>query len=244
MKPLNTSPDLILGLDHEFKVLLEKVSQLFAEHGLQTRPYRSPDLPFFSRLSIENKSGAFRRLKVFHESLQATIMAGEKITNNSQALWHALKTLSVLPDSDLFAKFENDDVIEYYDTSGTQIWRNFNYMKICSYTFEELMCHDWPTLYIRDEEITHSLIALMVETVSRGERGPKFIDVEFHDCIERFSSDRYQLHVRHNYICPLFDQSKQNAGFIVTSKVKIIASGVAKEAKKEKTQPKLTVIQP
>ncbi len=148
--------------------------------------------------------------------------AGHAIDNSSKSLWHALKTLGFMPDSEVFAKFENDDVIEVYDSNGTQMWRNFNYMKICSYTLEELLCHDWPTLYIRDEKLTGHLVKLMVDTVTSGSRGPSFIDVDYHLVEERFSTDRFRLNVRHDYICALLRKGGQCDGFLITSKVDII----------------------
>jgi hypothetical protein len=242
MKSISAFNNSSIDQNAEFKILAEGITDFFTDHGLKTRPYGDPSLKHFSKLSPERKDHSLYRLRAFYRSLEATILAGEKISNNSQALWHALKTLNVIPDSDIFSKFQNEDVIEYYDVTGTQIWRNFNYMKICSYTFEELTCHDWPTLYVRDQKLNESLVALMIDTVNTGHRGPKFIDVDYHVCDERFSEDRYRLHVRHDYICPLFDTSQQAAGFIVTSKVKVVGTAAPEITPETAKSPELRLL--
>ncbi|MBL7687464.1 MAG: hypothetical protein JNJ49_05475 [Bdellovibrionaceae bacterium] len=210
------------SFETEFKVLSNDIVRLFASSGLKVQSYHDPALVHYSALSDERKAAALERLRIYHQSLVSMENAGHAIDNSSKSLWHALKTLGFMPDSEVFAKFENDDVIEVYDSRGTQMWRNFNYMKICSYTLEELLCHDWPTLYIRDEKLTDQLVKLMVDTVTSGLRGANFIDVDYHLVEERFSTDRFRLNVRHDYICALLRKGGQCDGFLITSKVDVI----------------------
>lgn len=215
------------SFETEFKILSDDIVRWFAGCDLSMRGYHDPALVHYSALSDERKTAALERLRVYHQSLASMENAGHAIDNSSRSLWHALKTLGFTPDSEIFSKFENDDVIEVYDSNGTQMWRNFNYMKICSYTLEELLCHDWPTLYWRDEKLTENLVKLMVDTVSSGTRGPNFIDVDYHLVEECFSVEKFRLKVRHDYICPLFRTGGYCDGFIVTSKVDIIGQGVS-----------------
>ena len=214
--------DSTISLESEFKLIADEISNLFEKNGQPIRPYRDPRLIYYSQLDKARQQSSLHRLKIFLSSITSTLDAGDQLSNNSRALWHAIGTLGFRPDSEVFSKLQDDDVIEVYDSQGTQIWRNFNYMKICSYSLEEIICHDWPTLYRRDPKITELLIQVMIETLSGQQYGPRFIDVDFHMVAESFSESQFQLHVRHDYICPLLGPTKSCDGFVITSKVKIL----------------------
>jgi hypothetical protein len=216
------------SFDHtqEFRVIADKISEIAATHSLRVVGYYAPELPLYSKLSAQKQSDVISQLQVFLQTMQSAATAGDRLDNSERSLWHALSTLGLIPPSDMFSHVCADDVVEIYDLEGIQIWRNFNFMKICSYTLEEMYSIDWPSRYKRDPERTAECMGELEKVLSGRVPEFHFADIPEHLLEETSSTERYVLSAKHDWIGKLKPQTGGTPAWIVLSKVKIVGRGL------------------
>ncbi|NCN39610.1 hypothetical protein GW916_00015 [bacterium] len=218
----------------EFSETCEKISQILNECEVHVRPSIGIEFPHFSRLETPDKKVALMHAKNYLASLEVearnlTVMGGV----SANGLWSILNVLGVLPPSDLFSNIGPGDTIEAYDLNHVQIWRNINFMKICSYTLEEIFCIPWPQRYLRSPEMTQACIsrigALLLES------GPSVVSsgVSAHRLEETMSTQNYILDAHFHTLARLTTRDKQLAGYLVVSKVQIIGKRTGLDPSRE-----------
>jgi len=209
---------------------------LAAQQSLEVKGYDSPDLPFYNALSPKKQSEILDQLKVFLRTIEAVVSSGDRLDNHERSLWHALMTLGLVPPSDWFSKLSAGDVLEIYDLQNIQLWRNFNFMKICSYTLEEMYSIDWPNRYIRPSEKNHEILdAIRIVTTDTG-TDVYFGEVREHILEETSSSDRLILEARHDWFSRVRNTQGETVGWMVNSTVRILGKGLNKTDLRPKLQ--------
>jgi len=200
----------------------EAISRLFQKYETECVPFYSSHLPHFSALDSRKQEEAVFILEMYKKSLQNSENNFGSLKNNGDLLWQAIKDLGYRQPSGFFACLEPDDVIEIYDSQNLQIWRNINFMKICSYTLEEMLCLPWYERYDRDNEDTEKIIKSVQKVM--GSKEPTYLNeaIGNHIFEEKTSRKQFVLNARHDYFCPLFGESGSPEAFVVTSKVKIL----------------------
>ncbi len=91
----------------------------------------------------------------------------EPFLNSRRALWSFLKLKKFTFHEDLFPKIEENDCIEIYDLNGIQLFRSFDFFKICSYSIEEILVHPFHELFYREPEIS-SLVMKQFQEIIEG----------------------------------------------------------------------------
>ncbi len=210
-----------------FKQCALLINSIFEKNGFTVIPFRKDDLPIFSSLSPERQAEATYYIELYCAILlQSEIKNSSKDNNNADSLWVALIYLQWHQPSDFFSYLKPDDKIEIYNTQGIQIWRNFNVMRICSYSIEEMYCYTWPERYLRSDEDTNKIMSTVQKVLSHKERKVFREAIANHNVIERFSEKQFILEASHEYFCPLLDRQGIVSGFIVTSKVDVVGSNL------------------
>lgn len=212
----------------EFREAADKICAIASKYSVKITGYHTPTLPLYSALSSEKQSEALYQLKVFLQSMETTEAMGDRLDSQDRALWHALLTFGLLPPSGMFAKFKPDDVIEIYDPVGIQIWRNFNFMKICSYSLEEMHAIDWTQRYTRSADKVKECLE-KIGALLRGET-PEVYDclVSAHVFEETLSQDCFKLEATHNWFARLKDRNGQVTAWLAVSDVKLLGQDTQK----------------
>ncbi|MCO5142225.1 MAG: hypothetical protein M9962_03945 [Oligoflexia bacterium] len=198
----------------------DRIKEIYRSYGLQISGYRSRDLPLFSALSESVQKEVLLRLRVFLDSLEEAESFGERVDSSDKSAWHALVTMELTPPSNLFSHIKSSSLIEIYDFEGHQIWRNFQFMKYCSYTLEEVHCLEWYKRYRRDESVNElcfkKVNALLTGQISGDMYCP---DIPRHKLEETSSSSRLVLDVKYDLLCILKDKVRgtPKAWMVVTS---------------------------
>lgn len=223
-----------------FRKSIEKIALIQNRYDIGIIPYIDPDLPHFQALDSVKQGDAVYYAELYLTILENSKRSSTNFANNADALWEAIVELKLRPPSDLFHLLSDDDKIEVYNSHGVQVWRNFNVMKICSYTLEEMHCFSWDARYFRKESDTKAILASVQKVLTAKESVVFPENIANHIVSERFSQKRYVLEARHDYFCPLFTKENQVGGFIVTSKVEVLGSNVKKGAP-QTSAPRLQV---
>lgn len=202
----------------EFRDLAETVAGRLVACGLETKPYADPSVSSYSALTPEVQKSRLENLRVYLQTIEMAEKSGDRF-EDSRSIWHGLSALGLVPPSDLFAKLPPDSAIEVYDLQGIQIWRNWETMRVCSYTLEEIFSLEWHRRYDRDERITAQCFQAVMEVMS-GQKG-EILDPEIptHFLLETCSQERFLLNIKFRLIARLKDRDGNPAGFLVASSV-------------------------
>lgn len=206
-----------------FRQYSDRLVSLLKTEGIVRLPYESPELPIFNSLTSEQQEDSLALLKYYLESLEDVLSAGEKLSNNSTALWCALKKLGIKPPSDFFSHLRETDCIELYDANHIQIWRNLNMMRVMTHTTEQVFCLPWPYRYERDPVALQKCLEIIESLFNAEVPGGLTINIE-NLILEKESTELLQLDVVHRYAAPVTDNYHQTCGYLVVSSVDIIGS--------------------
>lgn len=221
----------------EFRSLAENVACLLTNEKVRAIPYHESHLPHFSALSSEKKRQACHDIKCYLQSLEA-VLAGNGSLRDKRSLWTALKFFGFTPTSDIFELINAEDAIEIYNAEGLQIWRNLGFMEVCSYSLEEVFCYTWQERYERHPEAMSKLVTILENM--KTDRPPRTVRADVNNMlVEVFSMEKLIIDVHHEYMSPVMDSDRQMAGFVISSKVKVLRSSVSKESA---IKQKLTLI--
>ena len=147
------------------------------------------------------------------------ICAGEFL--NKQAVWSYLKRRRLVPSSTLINKISETDVIEIFDLRGNQIFRNIQYFKVSSYTFEDLMHFPVTMLYRRDPKITELLMQEVGAILSGQVRTEFESKVPAHPVWETRSTKLFSSIAEQRLLAPLFNAEGQVAAVLATVDIQI-----------------------
>lgn len=206
-----------------FRNVLEQTAIILNKFNVKAAPYKHSELRDYSNLTVEAKKIALKDASTYLQVLNTDLDQEENNQySEGQSLWLALKFFGLRPTSDVFEHLTKQDAIELYSAEGIQLWRNFKFMEVCSYTLEEIFCYTWQERYERDETATQKII----EVISNFSLdNPKTVRCSIKNLLkEKFSVKKLTIDVCHEHLSPVFDYSNRPAGFISSSKVNIISN--------------------
>ena len=208
---LETSTELFL----ELVELSAELSTVLAREGIVVDCSPLTVRGAFDLLEVEEQATYVDRFRFFVSVIasapQADPLAEQRYT------WHVLKMLKVRPPSDLFQFVEPGDYIEIYDQSGIQVFRNFGFCRIVTYTFHELLMYPWTSLYERDAAVTEKIHGA-IGRVMGSTKTIHDLGIEKHLCREKTSTKVYEVEMK--YFAPLFNDQNQAQFFIAGSSIK------------------------
>lgn len=200
-------------INDEFMSIALNISEMLKEEGKTVRPFH-PGLPHFSKLSTEKKLNVIQQVRFYQELCHAQIAEGFRINDNLSFTWRAFKRLGLAPSSNFFSYITQDDIVEIYSKDQIQLFRNFAFFDVCSYTLEELHTYEWWTLFARDEVHTQMIIQEAVKTLS-GDVHEAFVpDIPKHALKEIASAENFSMDMEIRYMAPVY-KNKQVEGLIV-----------------------------
>lgn len=207
------SQELHQQLNAEFKAVAQKVTMLLASEGIHRRAY-AENLPHFNPLSAQQKQEAIRQLSFYGELCQEQRTEGYSLKDSPTFTWRALQKLGLTPPSELFSQITNEDVVEVYSDENRQLFRNFNFFEVCSYSLEELHSIEWWNLFQHEGAGTQKIYE-STQKVLRGEIKSSFVPgIESHYVREVSSEDRLLMEYNIRLVSPLFC-NRQPVAFLV-----------------------------
>lgn len=223
----------ISDLDSKLKALFieyaDSLSIIGKNEGVCIAPYSSSNLVHFDVLQIQEKQKVVEGLKNYLEICQQTILSGHSVKNSKQLTWNALKKFKLRPHLTLFDHLNDGQVIEFYSSENIQIFRNFVFFELCSYTLEDVYCRPWFELYKRDDSVTAEILKEF-EFIFKGQsetivssKTPKHYLFES----SSFYSNTVEMQV--DFCAPLYSDSKNEKHLIVAESCRLISSNFQKQ---------------
>lgn len=190
---------------------METLCSLAGKEGFNILPYHEENWLKFRSLPALKQKQIFENYSVFHNICEKTVSGGSRLRNNQQIVWVAIKELGLRPCDNFFDKLDDSDVVEFYGNDCTQIFRNFNFFKVCSYTLAEIYSYDYMELWHRDKTHIEHINQRAVELFTSSNPKTTPWNMSDHLLIEKFSSQKFSIQLRLKYVSPLFDKNKNIA---------------------------------
>jgi hypothetical protein len=200
------SPRDIFNPGNQFLELSNEYRAFAQEAGVELVPYQDQSLPYFGALDERAQREVLEALGVSVQICRNTKAQGNAMDDTPSLIWQALKELGLRPPSDLFGHMNDCNVVEVYSPKNIQLFRTFSFFRYCSYTLEELYCHDWVQLFPRDDVRNVEMILNFVSDVfeRRVRNTVSLRHIPNHIVREARSSQRLILEVGINWGAPLF----------------------------------------
>jgi hypothetical protein len=197
-------------IDTDFFSALGEFSRLLSRFGCQTIPLGRPEsVQRYLGLPLDRRIVISERFHTYRSVCESVAQSGQSLRDSSIILWKMLSRLKFRPGTDLFDKLDQDDVIEIYDSSSVQIFRNLRFFEICSYSLLEVFTFELWELYRRDMAITNALVQTVTGVFSNKTRTSVPAGVPDHTVEEIFSEAKRKYFIRQKFIAPLFDSNNQ-----------------------------------
>jgi hypothetical protein len=209
----------------EFTELAKETVRLAAIADCKLTPFSGPRLPLFSKLGILEQIQVIEKLKIYNEICNSALADGKSLKDSTALTWYALKKFNFIFSSELFSYIKDGNVVEIYDRDNVQIFRNFHFFDICSYTLEDLLCRSWTELFIRvNKDHTQSIINTCQQFYTKEITGVTSLShVGTHRIIESDSPFSYNVDAVVNYLAPLYDKSRYPCGFVAIESAALIS---------------------
>jgi hypothetical protein len=150
-----------IGKIPENKTRFRELASLYAEYceqeGLRVVPFHSAELPVFSALSAARQNEAIHCLTQYVEVFAELRAEKTSLRNSTMLLWRCLRRLGLTPQSDIFDKIGDENVVEIYSLDQRQIFHNLKFWEFISFTIEEVFGSEWWKLTRRDPKISEQL---------------------------------------------------------------------------------------
>lgn len=149
-----------------FRKLALRYAEIGEDEGIKIRPFVSPEMPLFQKASTLERKRAVDFLHTIVLIHEETIAAGEKTTNSKRLIWRALGKLSLIPGSDVFENFSDEDIVLIYNDNQTILFWNLQFFKYISLTVEHLFFSPWHMFTTREPEIHNKLYQMALDIIS------------------------------------------------------------------------------
>lgn len=195
-----------------FRLLSLSYQDFAKSAGIALTAFRDPALPYFTALSASQRSRVLDALGICVRVCESARSQGHAMSDSPALTWQAIHQLGLRPTSDIFGVIGDESVIEIHSPEGTQLFRNFNFFRYCSYSVEELYSRPWHELYERDEGLAR-IIADAARSVYSGEiRSARRFDLPPHGVREISSPSLNEVRLTMEWIAPLYREGTAQPG--------------------------------
>lgn len=202
-----------------FKHLMERFCVLLKREGVELKPYDGDQPSYFMALPEDRQEAVMHNFERYVGVCVETIAGGWSLKDDAQVLWRMFKALRVHPCNELMASLEEGDIIEIYDASFTQVFRNLAFFSVCSYTLDELLSRPFYELYHRETEVTGHIVDVARGILSGEHTGVYRWTLDQHPVTEIESSSRFHMEVEEKIASALTDQEGRASAILSTLKV-------------------------
>ena len=206
-----------MSIQEQFRALIDEFASQCDAEGVRLLPYREEGWQRFHSLTFEKQVEKVSGFLKFYQACAEVVDSGISLKRGVKSLEKVMSKFGYQVCPGLYDQISDEEVIEAYTSDFTQLFRNLEMLKLCSYSLLELSVYEWPELFRRPHSITEKLIGLAGQVL--GSPSPRTItcsEVPNHFLEEIFSPDKHKLFIEQKLLSPLMDSSGATVGFIGT----------------------------
>lgn len=230
MDPGNKSGNLNLsGLEKDillFTQSLTSFKELAARYNFRIEPFSEASLQRFTTFPEVIRAhiiGNFNNYLDFLIESSKEDLSG--LRDDRFLVGRFLKKMNLIHDDRLLDQITEGDIIEVYSKEIIQIFRNLNFMDVCSYTLLDLLTHQPYDLYDRSLQVVDKLKTIAMELETRPfNLQPMNLSnlIPVHALQEKFSEHRLSAMVTFKTAYPLYSWPQNYFGVLVIQEGKLI----------------------
>jgi hypothetical protein len=141
--------------------------------------------------------------------------------NDSEFFRLSMRSLGVTYPADFLSHVSEGDLVEGYDMSRFQVFRNMRFMETTGYSLMEILSYEWPALFDRPAQITNTIISYCDEILWASNRTIE-LNVPLHLIREVRSHDPQVCEVNFKYLAPLFAGPNRPYGMLGTCRARVL----------------------
>jgi hypothetical protein len=215
LKLLDNEPSEGLSLESRMRALTDEFAAQAARDGVKILAHREIAWERFRLLSIEKQTSIVNTFLNYYRTCAEAVNAGLNLKNGAQLLQRFISNEGFRICESLYDEINDQDIIEVYSKDFTQIFRNIEMLRLCSYSIVDLSVFEWPELFRRPHVITQHLIDVLDKILTS--ESPETVycgEIPEHLLEEIFSSNHHKLFMRHRLFSPLFTLDGETIGFV------------------------------
>ncbi len=199
----------------ELQQTIFKFTNFLSSIGICIRPFSRLALEKMTNISPEGlrqiNSNLLSQLRVFHYAQSQSI----DIRNTKMFVRSSLSYMGLVTTDEFLDSISAGDVVEAYDLSQRQIFRNMRFYELTQYSLSDLLVFEWHELYSRPSATMTKMIESVNKILAKNENILP-MNVPTHLMKEIKANPIHVSRVDFKFISPTFDQARTKAGFIVS----------------------------
>lgn len=214
-------------LKNKLRNTFDEIGQIGAKSGISFKAHSDYSLNLFLGLPFEIQKEVDASLKGYLSILNAVEPDPFRIKYESNLLREASKKLNLIIPEDFISTVLRRDICEaYHLESRTQIYRNLEFLKYCSYDPCMMALKPWNVLFHRDPEVEKALFN-RAEEVTRTATGVEPWGLENHIIVEKLTKERNAFEIILKNIAPCFhSKTGERIGWASTIRVRPLGSSL------------------
>lgn len=205
----------------KFVKITTRFQEVIEQMSLPIKSNPSLILSEFAKADSARQETFLNKISLYTELIELAAVENINILRDKRFLWQSFRKLNVVPSSDLFEKIAPGDYIEVYDPNGIQIFANFEFCALTSYTFEEIAWFPWEELFGRDSKHTEAIMNEFARCFTEA-KGPFKPNIEDHLCWEIMSEDKKRATASMKMFAPIFGLDKKPKAMLATSNIQLL----------------------
>lgn len=144
----------------EYRQLCERTAVAINTTGRQVKAYSDPAVPRF--VNADDSRKVLESLRAYVDVLESTLAAGDSLNDAKRLVWRMMQRLALTPPADFLDQFNDENVIEIYDTENLQLFRNLIFFDKLYVTVDEISTFVWPRDSKRSVKMSSEGLRLML----------------------------------------------------------------------------------
>ncbi len=226
----------------QLRQLVEEIAEMANRSGSSVVAHQPASWVYFESLPNLRKREILQYCRCYHAICENTLAEGRALSDTKALLWSSLKYFGFIPCSDLMERITDDLVVELYDKAGRQVFRNFKFMEVCSYTLADVLLYQWWELFERNDEIVNQLLSEVAIVLAGPAARTILSATPVHETTEIFSERKHRFQMKFEMLSPIRSRlTKKSAGFVCTAQAKLVS--VQSNRSRPAAKPELRVIE-
>jgi hypothetical protein len=190
------------------------------KEGVSVRAFFDPSLPVFSKYETKLQDQIIHGITADLEIFESMINEGHSLRDTPKLVWRYMHKLGIVPQSDIFDKITDDDIVEVYlvaDGAQRQVFRNLKFLECVSFTIDQIFGADWRVTTTRDEKAAAKIFEMAIAIMTEKVTNTLAVDslIERHIVQEVDSPELFTILVQMKYMSPVKQNGKVAGAFVI-----------------------------
>jgi hypothetical protein len=190
------------------------------KEGVSVRPFLDPSLPIFSNYETKLQDQIIHGIVADLEIFESMRNEGHSLKDTPKLVWRYMHKLGLVPQSDIFDKITDNDIVEVYlvsDGAQRQVFRNLKFLECVSFTIDQIFGSDWRVTTTRDEKAAGKIFEIAIAIMTEKITNTLAVDslIERHIVQEVDSPELFTISIQMKYMSPVKQNGKVAGAFVI-----------------------------